>query len=307
MTGSWRRQLGEVWMWQLATEAPTDVSLAAVLSNKLHFHTHKQENDFHAFKITLAFVVIPLFLIKNLFSLINLRFNCSIPLLNMNNAKTCPLLKLLCPSVLSHSNNGWGLMYYSDGIIVFTVWRTSAGYICHLFLMRLCFVFSFLITPGNESPQDSSVLLCVYHFQLQSDRDCEEKQQTQTEETREEFTRETEWKHIRDTVLSSRPGYNFGQSGKQCNQLIKHLRTEPALTVAFMSAGRPSSFFSLPLVNFDMRLGFKVTTHLVAVISKVLAGRVILWIVVLLDCVCSCHIFTALTPQSQLSSKWDEG
>lgn len=121
-----------------------------------------QGNDFHAFKITLAFVVIPLFLIKKTFFVINLQFNCNAPLLNTNNTDTCPLLKLLCPSVLSHSNKERGLMYYSDGIIVFTVWRTSAGYICHLFLMRLCFIFSFLITAGNESPQDSSVLLGVY-------------------------------------------------------------------------------------------------------------------------------------------------
>lgn len=151
--------------------------------------------------------------------------------------------------------------------------------------MRLCFIFSFLITAGNESPQDSSVLLGVY-YSFQSD--CEKKQQTQTEETREEFTREMESKHIRDTVLLSHPAYNFGQSGKQCNRLIKHLRTKPALTVAFMSAGRPSSYFGLPHVDFDTRLGFEVTTHLVAVISKVLAQRVILLIVVLLDCVCSC-------------------
>lgn len=101
-----------------------------------------------------------------------------------------------------------------------------------------------------EPPGQFCSARCLYHS-FQSD--CEKKQQTQTEGTREEFTREMEWKHIRDTVLLSHPGYNFGQFGKQCNRLIKHLRTEPSLTVAFMSAGRPSSYFGLPHVDFDTR------------------------------------------------------
>lgn len=54
-------------------------------------------------------------------------------------------------------------MHYSECIIVFTVGEQT-GSICLFILMRLSFIFCFLITPGNESPQDSSVLFSMQHL-----------------------------------------------------------------------------------------------------------------------------------------------
>lgn len=70
-------------------------------------------------------------------------------------------------------------------------------------------------------------------------------------------------------VLSKPPGCYFGQSGKQCKQLIKHLRSKPAWVVPFMWARHLSSYFGPPHAVFAMGPGFTVTTHLTAVTSKV--------------------------------------
>lgn len=68
-------------------------------------------------------------------------------------------------------------------------------------------------------------------------------------------------------VSSKPPGCNFGHSGKQCKQLIKHLRSKPAWVVLFMWARHPSSYFGPPHAVFAMGPGFTVTTHLTAVTS----------------------------------------
>lgn len=161
---------------------------------------------------------------------INLLFDSNPPLLNIIPVYT--LLKLLCPSVLSLPTRmkinvlfWWYNCVYS--------WRTSAGYICHLFLMRLCFIFSFLIIPGNESPRTVLFFLCRALVSVRQ-WDCEKMQETQIKKIREEKGRKKLPVRLGDrvrrtlfTVSSSAAGYNFGQSGKQCNQLIKHLRSKP--------------------------------------------------------------------------------
>lgn len=70
-------------------------------------------------------------------------------------------------------------------------------------------------------------------------------------------------------VSSKPPGCNFGHSGKQCKQLIKHLRSKPSWVFPFMWARHPSSYFSPPHAVFAMGPGFTVTTHLTAVTSGV--------------------------------------
>lgn len=89
-------------------------------------------------------------------------------------------------------------------------------------------------------------------------------------------------------VPSSTPGYNFGLSGKQCKQLIKHLRSKPAWIAAFMWVRHPSSYCAPPHAALAMGAWFTFTTHLTAVASEVMAQRVILWPVVSLGCMRLC-------------------
>lgn len=89
-------------------------------------------------------------------------------------------------------------------------------------------------------------------------------------------------------AVSSNPlRYHFGHSGKQCSQLIKHLRYKPARVVSFLWPRHPSS-----------SIGLGLQSQLISLLS---VGK--LWLVSALacgftgleeECVCLCvHVLSA--------------